>query len=89
MVEQVATCGSASLAEAEGGKPRVSSATRVFLGKGAATRSRIYVSVEYLPIQSKHKSNRQELCSVFIAVAVVDIPKCVCVCVCVRRIRVK
>lgn len=80
VVEQVATCGSASLAEVEGGKPRLTQCDSCVSGKGR--RHQIsYLSMQYLPIQSKHKSNRQELCSVFIAV--VDTPKCVRVCTCV------
>lgn len=81
VVEQVATCGSASLAEVEGGKPRLTQCDSCVSGKGR--RHQIsYLSMQYLPIQSKHKSNRQELRSVFIAV--VDTPKCerVCTCVC-------
>lgn len=78
VVEQVATCRSASLAEVEGGKPRLTQCDSCVSGKGR--RHQIsYLSMQYLPIQSKHKSNRQELCSVFIAV--VDTPKCVRVCV--------
>lgn len=80
VVEQVATCGSASLAEVEGGKPRLTQCDSCVSGKGR--RHQIsYLSMQYLPIQSKHKSNRQELRSVFIAV--VDTPKCVRVCTCV------
>lgn len=82
VVEQVATCGSASLAEVEGGKPRLTQCDSCVSGKGR--RHQIsYLSMQYLPIQSKHKSNRQELRSVFIALAVVDTPKCVRVCTCV------